>query len=435
DGDQASIGLTDPIVAPRSAERLERHAGVRGDTHAERVVLANLALRAWVGGADAARTRDVASRALAGGALLVDETSDSVPLHQAIFALIIADGLDEADEQLAASIDEARRRGSAYGFAASSTMRALARLRAGRVTDAEADARAALDTEVEHALITPMSRGFLALALLESDAIDEASAVLDAAPPRALLLRALPSIHVCFARGMVALRRGDLQEARAEIEAAASLEGAFGVVSPILGWRLVLAAIRAGSGDVAAARTLVDEQVAHTAAWGSPALHGSALRAEAMFHAGEEGLQRRRAAIALLRAGRDRLELARALTDLGAATRHAGDAEGARAPLTEALDLARALGARALAERAHRQLQAAGARPRRLRFSGAEALTASERRVAELAARGMSNRDIAQALFVTAKTVENHLGRAYRKVGVSSREELGVALGDPHATS
>jgi DNA-binding CsgD family transcriptional regulator len=95
----------------------------------------------------------------------------------------------------------------------------------------------------------------------------------------------------------------------------------------------------------------------------------------------------------------------------------------------EALELARGLGARVRAERAHKELQVAGAKPRRLQFSGVESLTAAERRVAELAATGGTNREIAQSLFVTAKTVENHLGRAYRKLGVGSREELGALLG------
>ena len=100
----------------------------------------------------------------------------------------------------------------------------------------------------------------------------------------------------------------------------------------------------------------------------------------------------------------------------------------AREPLTEALELARGLGATQVAERAHRELKVAGARPRRLQFSGVDALTAAERRVVDLAVRGRTNRDIAESLFVTAKTVENHLGRAYRKLGVSAREELEDAL-------
>ena len=81
-----------------------------------------------------------------------------------------------------------------------------------------------------------------------------------------------------------------------------------------------------------------------------------------------------------------------------------------------------------LVEKAHAELVASGARPRRS-FVERDALTPSEQRVAEMAAGGMSNRDIAQALFVTEKTVETHLGRAYLKLGVRSRRQLPEALG------
>ena len=67
-------------------------------------------------------------------------------------------------------------------------------------------------------------------------------------------------------------------------------------------------------------------------------------------------------------------------------------------------------------------LAALGDRPRKLMFSGSESLTGSERRVAELAGAGRSNRDIAQDLFVTPKTVENHLGRVYVKLGITGRK-------------
>jgi DNA-binding CsgD family transcriptional regulator len=85
-------------------------------------------------------------------------------------------------------------------------------------------------------------------------------------------------------------------------------------------------------------------------------------------------------------------------------------------------------GAGALVEQARVELQATGARPRSVVLSGADSLTPSERRVAQLAAAGRSNRDIAQALFVTPKTVEVHLGNAYRKLGIRSRMQLRDAL-------
>ena len=76
--------------------------------------------------------------------------------------------------------------------------------------------------------------------------------------------------------------------------------------------------------------------------------------------------------------------------------------------MQQALEPARRCGATLLAERAHEELVAAGARPRRLVFTGVDALTPSERRIAEMAGEGVSNREIAQALFLTVRTMEMH---------------------------
>jgi DNA-binding CsgD family transcriptional regulator len=100
------------------------------------------------------------------------------------------------------------------------------------------------------------------------------------------------------------------------------------------------------------------------------------------------------------------------------------------------MDTAHACGARPLADRARTELLATGARPRRLAVWGADALTASERRVVELAASGLTNRRIAQELFVTGATVETHLRHAFSKLGVRSRVELrGIAQGEQARTS
>jgi DNA-binding CsgD family transcriptional regulator len=124
-----------------------------------------------------------------------------------------------------------------------------------------------------------------------------------------------------------------------------------------------------------------------------------------------------------------RLELARAQVDLGKALRRRGEAARARGPLREGIAIARSCHAVALADAGHAELLAAGARPRRQELSGVKALTASERRTADLAASGLGNREVAETLFVTIKTVENHLARAYQKLGIRSRDELPAALG------
>jgi DNA-binding CsgD family transcriptional regulator len=162
--------------------------------------------------------------------------------------------------------------------------------------------------------------------------------------------------------------------------------------------------------------------------WGTERAIGMALRAAGLVEGGASGLNLLEQATAVLERSPARLEHAHALVDLGVALRQAGRNVPAREPLRRALDLANACGAPPLADRARRELRAAGGRPRRSRISGAEALTASERRVAAMAADGLSNPEIAQALFVTKKTVETHLGKAYRKLGINSRTQLAAAL-------
>ena len=123
-----------------------------------------------------------------------------------------------------------------------------------------------------------------------------------------------------------------------------------------------------------------------------------------------------------------RLDYAKALVDLGATLRIANRRRDAREPLSEALEIAHRRGGTALAERAREELLATDARPRRAHQSGSDSLTPSERRVAEMAGEGLSNPEIAQALFVTRKTIEMHLSRVYRKLEVGGRDELGEAL-------
>jgi DNA-binding CsgD family transcriptional regulator len=113
----------------------------------------------------------------------------------------------------------------------------------------------------------------------------------------------------------------------------------------------------------------------------------------------------------------------------GSALRRHGERVAAREPLRRALDLASDGGLDAIADRAREELRVTGAKVPRRAASGLASLTPSEQRIVELAAAGASNREIAQALFVTVKTVEMHLGNAYRKLDVSSRRDLGAVVG------
>lgn len=140
------------------------------------------------------------------------------------------------------------------------------------------------------------------------------------------------------------------------------------------------------------------------------------------------GLEQLAEAAAMFERAGTGLELARTLTEQGALLRRVGRRRDAREPLRRGLDLATGCGALAISRRAREELIAAGAKPRRERISGVEALTASELRVARLAAQGLTNRQIAQALFITMRTVSAHLGQAYSKLDIGDRAQLASLL-------
>jgi DNA-binding CsgD family transcriptional regulator len=149
-----------------------------------------------------------------------------------------------------------------------------------------------------------------------------------------------------------------------------------------------------------------------------------------MIEGGRRGLALLGEAVEALSGSPAKLEHAKARTELGAALRRAGQRVKAREHLRRAVELASICGAAPLTARAETELLATGARPRRVALSGVESLTPSERRVADLAAQGPTNREIAQTLFVTPRTVEVHLTSIFRKLGISSRSQLATALAD-----
>jgi DNA-binding CsgD family transcriptional regulator len=158
--------------------------------------------------------------------------------------------------------------------------------------------------------------------------------------------------------------------------------------------------------------------------WGTPGAIGQALRTSGLIESGERGLALFRDAVEHLERSPARLEQAYALVDYGAALRRSGDRRAAREPLRQGLDIAAAAGAHPLAERARQELSATGIRVRRNAQTGIASLTPSERRITEHAVTGATNPEIAQALFITVKTVEMHLHNAYRKLDIASRHQL-----------
>jgi DNA-binding CsgD family transcriptional regulator len=194
-------------------------------------------------------------------------------------------------------------------------------------------------------------------------------------------------------------------------------------------WRVraVPALVSLGEGEHA--KALASEQLDAARRVGAPGALGMSLCAAAKVTRGDESLALLEEAISILEPSAARLELAHALADFGAALTRAGRRRESRDAERRAIELAGECGAIALAEAARAEFEAGPGRRGRIELSGPDALTAAERRVCRQAAEGRTNREIAQALFVTEKTVERHLSSAYHKLGIRSRFQLAAAIG------
>ena len=226
-----------------------------------------------------------------------------------------------------------------------------------------------------------------------------------------------------FAGGQAAAAIADLRRA-GEIFHALQFTNSVAVTS----WRSTLA-LMLGPTERDEALALAGAELADARRAEQPRRIGVALRALGMLEQNSEpGRARLEEAVSVLAASPARLEHARALVELGAALRRHGDRAAARASLRDGLDLAAHCGAIRLAERARTELAATGARPRREHTTGRDALTPSEQRVALMAAEGRTSQEIAEALFVTTKTIDTHLNHTYTKLAINSRKQLAAAL-------
>jgi DNA-binding CsgD family transcriptional regulator len=356
---------------------------------------------------------------------LADEPDSLVGTVAAIH-LIADDELDDGIALCDALIDTARPRGWLIALAHGSMLRAMALVRAGEVSDAEADARLAFEYKLPVAPPAAMlwALTFLVDALVELDDLEGAETALAAAgqlgaPPEG----ALPAPMLLQGRARLRLAQHRPAEALADARLAGERARELELWHPVLAtWRIEAAE---ALGDGPEARRLVREQLELAERLGTAGARGAALRAVGRTHRDVAALER---AVDVLDGSPIRLEHARALVDLGAALRRANRRADAREPLRRALDLCRDGGMRLLARRARHELHAAGARPRRSALSGRDALTPAEHRVATLAAQGLNNRAIAERLYVTRRTVETHLTHAFQKLDIATRADLPAAL-------
>jgi tetratricopeptide (TPR) repeat protein len=369
------------------------------------------------------------------GRIFVEQPELFAP-GRAMLALVFADELDAARRGAEQALAHARRRSATPELVSAWWHNSFVAWAYGDLAAAEADIRQSLAAARlgRMRFAEPPLVAVLCSLLLARGERDAAEAELVAGGLTGEIPDAVWMSLALFPRGQLRFEQGRFEEAAADFVQAERLSicwGAIGIPAPPA--RILAARALAALGDHERARPRADAALAHARNFGAPTLVSRALRASAMTLDGPERLAALDEAVTVLDGSPARLVRAEALLELGAALRRDRRDVDARPPLRDALELARRCGAVGLAKVAFDELAATGERVRRYTPIGVESLTPSQRRVAELAASGMTNRQIAQTLFLTVKTIESHLAAAYDSLGIRSRQQLPAALGERSA--
>lgn len=357
---------------------------------------------------------------------LIDGDLRGTALGFAANTLVYLDALELAEQVLDAAEAAAERRGGILALSIARHLRAHVHYHSGRLTDAVLDGEHALEIHRLGWTDWAWSRPILTISELERGDIERAAALSAVAdiptadePNQALVLEA---------RARLRLAQHDAEGALADARAAGEIsEGRYGVRSSRQFEWVRLAALAAGAANQdEAAREYASESLTRARAGAVPRQLGVALMTAGLLTGGKEGIGLLEQAREALAESPSRMAVAHVELELGSALRRAGRRERAKEPLMRALELSSRFEAAPLIRRARGELAALGLRPRRGERTGLGALTPGERRVFDLAADGLSTPEIAHALVVSRRTVENHLYRIYRKLEVTSRRELAA---------
>ena len=363
-----------------------------------------------------------ATYALAGDRLMGERGAGAWASAQALTALVVVDEHELALKACETLAEQARLSGSFMGTTANLGYRGWIFAKRGDLAAAEAEIRIAWDlvNQAGMPLLITSAMYFLVDAVLERPSLDDIAEMVHGLGLEQAFLASWGGAMLFEVRGRLRLMKGDRRGAVEDLREVTEVARALGVGPTFSPCRSALA-LALGPEDRAEAAELIAEELELARASGLPRAEGVALRAAGLLAGGEDGINQLRASLSALEQSEAALERARTLVELGSALRRAGQRAAARDPLTEGMDLAHRCGALRLVERARDELRATGARPRGVVRTGVDALTASELRVARLAANGRTNPEIAQELYVSVKTVETHLSRAYAKLGLAGQ--------------
>ena len=427
------FGIVHPDTIERAVALLPDPPPASGATLADRLGLCNLASLRAFGGDPAAGTERLARAALAGGQLVDDLGAGSNMLHQFAFVLAATDPADPWSRVEDAALVEAHATGSAFALTGALGVRSFTSFLRGDLRESQGDAELALAVPGVPPFVLPAISGFVCLALVERDDLDRAEELLARAGCGPELPEILHMTFAFWARSRLRAAQGRWAEALADLEEFGRRGERVQLRTPVFPWLADAALVlgRLGRPDDAARSVEQFDQRARRL--GTARVLGISARTRGLLVGGTAGRELLEEAVGHHTGSPARLELAYSLAELGAAERRAGDRTRAIETLDRAAEQAGSCGATRLTRRIQDELSVAGASGRRVAVAGVESLTAGELRVARMAAGGQTNREVAEGLFLSAKTVENHLGRAYAKLGITSRAELPEALRDPDA--
>jgi DNA-binding CsgD family transcriptional regulator len=422
-----TAALIDPRLGPETQRRLEGTSGIEARRAAPELI-ATAACHVALRGASRLRAMGLADTAL-------DESSGSIEptvWAPALLALCWSGGFTRARAVAAELAARPATQHSRRAMEAVRVARAHSHHLAGHLKEAEAEARRAAK------LVTPDNgtdyldcpRARLAAILLDRGQLKQAEATLSSATGAPFPDGSIVHAQILAVQARIHAARRRHREALAILTEAGRLLAEAAVENPLVcAWRSQAALATAAIGNRERARELADEEVALASRFGALPAIGVAMTTVGIIATGSEALELLVEAERVLDGSGAELEHARALAYLGATERRYGSPRKARETLTASLDIASGLGSKPIVALAKSELRLAGSRPRSDFASGPEALTDAERRVAELAAQGLTNREIGAELFVTRKTVEWHLRNVFRKLEIETRGEVAAALG------
>lgn len=420
-------GADEKVTVRAARERAAAMTPPPGDTPAQRQLLSMKTVLKAMEGGPPEQTTEWARRAL----LSPDASRESWSLLASSFTLSLADEVQESLDALRRMLRESQQKAAVWSYALALSSRAFVLHGMGAYTDALTDAQTSVDIigQERWGHTSTMPQTALATVLVERGEPARAQELLESIT-RPRMDRFVMEYHwYLMARARTRWALGDAEGALAQfLECGRSLDEA-GVNNPVfLPWWVEAVAVLDDLERTHEAHAVVEHADSLARRW--PTLRGRALAALArgMITPGEDGIEHFSRSVELFAASPARAEHARAEFLLGRALMRRGSPRAARDHLRTAADLAQRCGALVLADTARKLLVTAGGRMRRMSAAPLDLLTGTERKVADLAAAGTSNRSIAESLFVTVRTVETHLTSVYRKLGVRRRSELEPLL-------